>query len=595
MNFRVTMSANNFVPTHSLVHAPQPPPGNNHNPHGPPPQHIFQVPATFLDKTLGITSFAPPGEGVIPQGALQPPSLSMAMNQSGTGAGHGPATSLQSSPIFNPNMSFQPPITPNIGSNGGHFQTPGSVNSGTSPTFLQSPNGPLSAPPSATQQYFYHQSVPHLPLEHHDQTQVPLYKPMANTLMSPPPLTTQASASNNSVDRQMVAQQVSNAPPGSSEVFYVPRRLNFELENRRKSMVDGPLQTQVPAIHGNKIIPQPHMMQGILDSEYLKQEIMQQPPPMTTAMTSSRFYTSPPSSPSLEHSLSITPEEVLSSFANDSGIEADTSEHNITIDDLLKDDPFAELTGADFSNSKFQIDSDGTEPEFDDDQMNSFLDDMMIHNSVKSEDKPSYTGLGLSVPYSDSHPGSGPIIVQKRSPKRSPGAMALGKELFKSPPQLQQGSFANKLSSPPRFLSTSSSNVNLVQQKQSPARVLKKAQSFTGGIPGIPVNALSSPHPHLSLKDCSNEFATNLFINGTNPGFLTKPAKKIRSLSANNPKRKSLTKLPSTSVLEKPSASRKNSLNGSPGTAEFTFPSKKGLKNMESGLLSFQLDMSSKQ
>lgn len=592
------MSPNDYTTAASLIQGPRPPLGNDHtHTHAPPPPHVFQMPAGYLENSLGVPTYAPPGEVIGSHLALQPPSIAGPTPQPGTGASFGVPHSLQTSPIFNPSMSFQPPVTPNIGTNGGHFQTPGSINSGTSPTFLQSPNGLLSGPPSATQQHFYHQSVPQLPSELPDRTQASFnYKAAPNTFMSPPPAavitpSTQASGSNLSVDRQVVTSNVHNPPSGSADVFYLPRRLNSDPENRRKSMADALLQMQnVHAIHGSNINQPLTSVQGILDSEFLRQEIMQQPPPRTTAMSSSKFYTSPPSSPSLEHSLSITPEEVLSSFANDSGLDGDASEPNITIDDLLKDDPFAELTGADFPDSKFQTDSDGTEPELDDDAIDHFgMDVMEDRHVLENKRTATQTGLGLSVANQEVIPGTNEIYVQKRSPRKSPGGIPLGQELFKTPPQLQQGAFSKKLSSPPRFLSTSSSNVNLVQAK-APARALKKAQSFTGG---FPVTGQSSPHPHLSLKDCSNEFATNLFIYGTNPGYLGKAAKKGRSLSSTTSKRKSLTKLLSSSLIEKPNTSRKPSSNTSPVAVEFSFPDKKALKNMESGLLSFQLDLSS--
>lgn len=158
----------------------------------------------------------------------------------------------------------------------------------------------------------------------------------------------------------------------------------------------------------------------------------------------------------------------------------ETSEQNITIDDLLKDDPLAELTSPHTSrhNSANDYDADTDE-----------LDSLLMIDYVDLDQYLAPTeGLGLLMSLQDPSTVSPTTITEFSSPAlTSPSP----KKHSRTP---SQGTTSSK-----KLLSSPSS------RPSSFDRTLRKAQSFAS----FTRKRLSPSAPKFSLEDCCNEIALN--------------------------------------------------------------------------------------
>lgn len=389
-------------------------------------------------------------------------------------------------------------------------------------------------------------------------------------------------------------------------------------------------------------------------NELLRDEIIRNPPPsknnnFTFVSNSSDVSSSSPPSFQFDKSLSLTPDDFLS-FANDSHdsiisnnfnletinpnpIHQDHNNNGITIDDILKDIPFAELKSplnlsshnsiqfdgnnsinATVAKDEYEADDDATEPDEslisammdlnDEQEVDTSLVNFDLPNlSPTQQIDPPVTGLGLSYEFDNLFDKS---LSETNIPQSSPKAPGV----FRNPNFGNTKTYKNTTSfsntdsdlyknniNPPsnrRQLAT-----NATSKSSTPNKVLKKAQSFTGSFNANTnsissarrsSSALNSSSPQFSLEDCCKEISikTNP-VNNYSFVYENSSQKKV------NGERPKMKKANTTAVSSNtPLTQRKTSINLT-HSDDAGKDGKRVLKNMESGMVYFQVDLKNGQ
>lgn len=315
-----------------------------------------------------------------------------------------------------------------------------------------------------------------------------------------------------------------------------------------------------------------------------------------------------------------------SSSPSKDAAEANMSDFGINIDDLLKYDPFVDLTT---SPADSNISSSNTTVANDqDDSLVSHFINFETHDGPK----PEITGLGVSYEYTnnDDDDLSPSTLTDLNSTTLS--SPILDPSLSTSPTSDRNESSYNyndheniivskntKNSKKPNNLSTPSLSKSATIPKVStfPNRVLKKAQSFTNGINSINnsnnngtistvstntkkrsvSSYISNTTSTFSLEDCCNEIAlapvnnySFVYENATGDDANTKSRR--GSLPTRPNLRKAFT-ASNTFINSGPSTGTSSTINSSSNKniSHEAIETSKSLKDMESGMVSFQVQI----
>lgn len=262
----------------------------------------------------------------------------------------------------------------------------------------------------------------------------------------------------------------------------------------------------------------------------------------------------------------------------------------ITIDDLLKDDPLLELT------SPVALEDESN----DNSLFSSFIDyeDM-------SQPQPNFVGLGLDLDFNLNE------IMNEPSTNGSTIKSSSNLSLYKRPSTPEQDKLIELFVSPrkkstsPKSSSTRSSSPT----KYSLDKLIQKPDTSSGTVPrsssnsSINTTPANRSQPSFSLSECSNTFPVNSNTTNNFSFVIEKKSFSIQSNANSKLRRKSLPKI-SQKVNERPSVKKTSSVtdasivkpsNHTPiahhhsGSSLASSP--KVLRNMKSGMLLFQLDV----
>lgn len=282
------------------------------------------------------------------------------------------------------------------------------------------------------------------------------------------------------------------------------------------------------------------------------------------------------------------------------------SDFGINIDDLLKYDPFVDLTTSPSNQSNPSRRNSTANHENDDSLVSNFI-------NFESSDKPAITGLGVSYEYanvSNEKDLSPSTLTDLNSTNVS--SPILDPSLSTSPmgdqPKYKGNEIIVSKNTKNKKLNDSCESAPITHTSTFPNRVLKKAQSFTNGINTIKnnsgnVSAVSSNTKKrsvstavtstFSLEDCCNEIA---LAPVNNYSFVYENAS---GEDAQTKARRGL--IPPRPSLRKAYTATNSFINSGPSTGTSTIinPSKnvpseetsKSLKDMESGMVSFQVQI----
>lgn len=305
--------------------------------------------------------------------------------------------------------------------------------------------------------------------------------------------------------------------------------------------------------------------------------------------------------------------ETINSNSNSSDSSTPTkdnhemSDFGINIDDLLKYDPFVDLTTSPSNQSNPSRRNSTANHEHDDSLVSNFI-------NFESSDKPPITGLGVSYEYAnisnekDLSPStltdlnstnlSSPIV----DPSLSTSPVGDRSNYSGSEIIVSKNTKNKKLND-----SNSCQSAPTTHTSSFPNRVLKKAQSFTNGINTIKnnsnVSAVSSNSKKrsvstavtstFSLEDCCNEIAlapvNNYSFVYENASGEDAQTKAKRGLIPPRPSLRKAYTASNTFINTGPSTGTSSIINPSKNVS--SEETSKSLKDMESGMVSFQVQI----
>lgn len=397
-------------------------------------------------------------------------------------------------------------------------------------------------------------------------------------------------------------------------------------------------------------------------NELLKDDIIKNPPKLPF---NDKKQLSSPSSSSLtniDNSFSLTPDDVLcltnesfnghgsistisdtgscsgshfeSGSASASGLSI-IDNGNTNIDDFLND-PFVELTSPMTSLSNHTRNNSSTMPSINDHKIDEsiisnymdFKPESSLDDSNVSSIAPDYNGLGLSFD-SNNDSNNGFVKAENVSPTTITdfGSSPLSTKQLKSPKPPNTISKSRKTSNPeipqaiPENNSTLITNVsptilktvNIPKVATFPNKVLKKAQSFTGGFSNASsssrkrsVSSFMSSSLNFSLEDCCNEIPMSsnynysfVYENSNNSkknNNIDKSRKPSGQKTSSRPNlKKSITTATTSPSTTTNSNSIQNKKNGSKSGYDSSGNGSNSQNNsMESGMVFFQVQMNQK-
>ena len=263
----------------------------------------------------------------------------------------------------------------------------------------------------------------------------------------------------------------------------------------------------------------------------------------------------------------------------------------ITIDDLLKDDPLLELT------SPVALEDES----HDNSLFSSFIDYEDI-----SQPQPNFVGLGLDLDFSLSE------IMNDPSANESTVKSNSNLSLCKRPATPEQDKLIELFVSPKKKSSSSpksSSTTSNSPTKLSLDKLFQKPDTFIGTMPrsasnsSINTTPTNKNQPSFSLSECSNTFPVNSHTTNNFSFVIERESFSVQSNSNSKLRRKSLPKI-NQKVNERPTMKKTSSVtdasivkpNSHPPLAHHNSSSSlvtspKVLRNMKSGMLLFQLDL----
>ncbi|CUM48963.1 uncharacterized protein AC631_03161 [Debaryomyces fabryi] len=262
----------------------------------------------------------------------------------------------------------------------------------------------------------------------------------------------------------------------------------------------------------------------------------------------------------------------------------------ITIDDLLKDDPLLELT------SPVALEDESND--------NSLFSSFIDYDDM-SQPQPNFVGLGLDLDFNLNE------IMNEPSTNGSTVKSNSNLSLYKRPSTPEQDKLIEQFGSPKKKSSSpkSSRTPSSSPTKYSLDKVIQKSDTLIGAVPrsssnsSINTTPVNRSQPSFSLSECSNTFPVNSNTTNNFSFVIEKKSFSIQSNSNSKLRRKSLPKI-SQKVNERPSVKKANSVtdasivkpsNHTPiahhHSSSSLATSPKVLRNMKSGMLLFQLDL----